>query len=429
MKKTKRNWQYYVLAFCIFLSMLCTACSGASGNKSTNATVKADFGSAEDFEAALNAGQDLTGKTVTFKVKSVHPDSILGHNLWAGEHLNFISDEDPGIKSGDIVTVKVTKISNSLGSWIIHYELQSSTSQSASVNPTKTTTPTTSAEPKTEGQVIGGPSLCGNYYAVITAIKSLDYIQSEDGKENVSEDEEVIYVFADVANFTKRKQTITNDLISLYADSNKATETVLNTPVCLDGYNENWMCELDPSMDTVLLRGFIVEKGWKEIIIFIDEKYWIVHPDDVGDKEEYKDKTWFPFEMPKLTAEGEEIYSEDYSIVFDGFTIYTKHGEKYAIFKFTVNNTTGKTIDYDHVGFDMRGYYNRRPLGDATYLLDDTIDHYTNVFDIDDIKSGMSAKVYVAFSTEVEVGCFSCAYDVGFGGMSKLLAMVHVESK
>ncbi len=62
------------------------------------------------FEKAVNNGEDLIGKTVTFTVVDVRPDSALGFDLWGGEHLNFVSEEDPGIKQGEEITVIVTGV-------------------------------------------------------------------------------------------------------------------------------------------------------------------------------------------------------------------------------------------------------------------------------------------------------------------------------
>ena len=81
-----------------------------------------DYGDAESFEAALNAGENLEGKTVRFYASELHPDSAMGYNVWAGEHLNFISSRNPDIKEGDTVDVKATEITSSMGSWFIKYE-------------------------------------------------------------------------------------------------------------------------------------------------------------------------------------------------------------------------------------------------------------------------------------------------------------------
>ena len=99
----------------VMLSVLLAACGSVS-------KTVADYGDAESFEAALNRGENLEGKTVIFIAKELHPDSKLGYNVWAGEHLNFVSGRNPDIKEGEAVAVKTTTIENLLGSWVIKYE-------------------------------------------------------------------------------------------------------------------------------------------------------------------------------------------------------------------------------------------------------------------------------------------------------------------
>jgi len=103
----------FVLIVCILAGSL-TAC----GKKE----VAVDYPDVTVFEADLNKGEDLTGKTVTFTVSELVPDSAFGYNMQTGEHLNFCSSSNPGVKAGDTITVKVTEISSMFGSYIIYYE-------------------------------------------------------------------------------------------------------------------------------------------------------------------------------------------------------------------------------------------------------------------------------------------------------------------
>lgn len=102
-----------ILIIVIILSSLLTACSES---------VEVDFSNVDDFEAALNEGEDLTGKVVTFTINKLVPNSAFGYNLQTGEHLNFCSATNPGAKGGETITVKVTEIKSVLGSYIISYE-------------------------------------------------------------------------------------------------------------------------------------------------------------------------------------------------------------------------------------------------------------------------------------------------------------------
>ena len=54
------------------------------------------------------------------------PNTALGYNVQAGEHLNFISSTNPNVKVGDIMTVKVDTVVSLLGTWLIRYEKLSS---------------------------------------------------------------------------------------------------------------------------------------------------------------------------------------------------------------------------------------------------------------------------------------------------------------
>ncbi|MDE5557511.1 MAG: hypothetical protein K2J32_07430 [Ruminococcus sp.] len=101
----------------VFLSIImCLALFSCGGN--------VDYKDAESFESALNAGEDLIGKTVTFTVEEFSPNSAFGYNLQAGEHLNFCSSENPNAKAGDTVTVKVESVKSVIGSYIIYYKMK-----------------------------------------------------------------------------------------------------------------------------------------------------------------------------------------------------------------------------------------------------------------------------------------------------------------
>ena len=82
-----------------------------------------DYDSAAKYEADLNNGVDTVGKIVRFGVISYHPDSALGYNAWAGEHLNFISSDDIKVSEKNVITGKVVKTNSSFGSWYIDYEV------------------------------------------------------------------------------------------------------------------------------------------------------------------------------------------------------------------------------------------------------------------------------------------------------------------
>lgn len=108
-----RNSRCAVLLAAVLLCML-TACGQAK--------IPLDYGDETAFEADLNAGKDLVGKTVSFVAAELHPQSLSGYDIWAGEHLNFISAENPNVEVGETVTVRVTDVASVLGSWLLRYE-------------------------------------------------------------------------------------------------------------------------------------------------------------------------------------------------------------------------------------------------------------------------------------------------------------------
>ncbi len=94
-----------------------------TGCKRNKETIDVDYENAAVYEQALNDGEDTTGKTVKFIVDSIHTGGLYPYDIWAGEHLNFISEEDPKVKNGKEITVKITDVESFLGSWIIKYEI------------------------------------------------------------------------------------------------------------------------------------------------------------------------------------------------------------------------------------------------------------------------------------------------------------------
>ena len=105
----------------LLVAVLITLCFVGCG---TEKTVTPDYTDAASFEAALNEGADMTGKIVQFTVSEFVPNSALGYNMQAGEHLNFCSSSSPKVQTGDTVIVEVTEVTSSLGSYIISYKMK-----------------------------------------------------------------------------------------------------------------------------------------------------------------------------------------------------------------------------------------------------------------------------------------------------------------
>lgn len=87
-----------------------------------------DYNDANTFENALNEGVKVKGKIARIRINDYAPDSILGINCHAGEHLNFISQTDIDVEKGDTIVVRVKEEPSKiflLGSWKIYCEVLS----------------------------------------------------------------------------------------------------------------------------------------------------------------------------------------------------------------------------------------------------------------------------------------------------------------
>ena len=111
--------KYFSLIVLVVFVISLVGCGGAK----ESAEIVVDYPDVVDFESALNNGDDLTGKTVTFTADKLVPDGVMGYTIWAGEHLNFVSTENPGIKEGDTVTVEIVEVASALGSFFLTYEV------------------------------------------------------------------------------------------------------------------------------------------------------------------------------------------------------------------------------------------------------------------------------------------------------------------
>lgn len=116
MKQWMNKITTFIITIIIFTAFF------ASCSKLETKKIKLDYSDATLFENDLNNGKDLTGKTTKVNVVDFYPNSQWGYNIWAGEHLNFVSEKHPHVQVGDVLYVKVTDISSVMGSYIIKYE-------------------------------------------------------------------------------------------------------------------------------------------------------------------------------------------------------------------------------------------------------------------------------------------------------------------
>lgn len=112
-------------------------------NPVSTADYEIDYADAASLEKALNDGVKVNGKIVQFEVLEYKPDSILGINCWAGEHLNFISDNKLDVGAGNVIVGKVTEEPSKTltGSWKIYYDVLSIGGEKVEDNITPITEP------------------------------------------------------------------------------------------------------------------------------------------------------------------------------------------------------------------------------------------------------------------------------------------------
>ncbi|WP_404458316.1 hypothetical protein [Oceanobacillus kapialis] len=109
----------YLFILMLGLILILAAC----GDSASSSSPEPDY-TTEEFEKALNDGEEVTGKTVAVKISDIAPDSAFGFNLQAGEHLNFVSSENPELQAGDEFVAEVEEVENVMGSFIINYKMK-----------------------------------------------------------------------------------------------------------------------------------------------------------------------------------------------------------------------------------------------------------------------------------------------------------------
>lgn len=80
----------------------------------------ADYTAAQA-ESVLEKGKKIDGRTVKLTVKKLEPKSAFGYNIEAGKHLNFVDSDNPEVKVGQTVILKVNKVKSFVGSWLLSY--------------------------------------------------------------------------------------------------------------------------------------------------------------------------------------------------------------------------------------------------------------------------------------------------------------------
>ena len=217
-----------------------------------------------------------------------------------------------------------------------------------------------------------------------------------------SPDNDVIIGFFDFFNPLNKRIYFNPADITCYADGIQVSDVESIIKPEADGVLRYYYAYLDPGTKIQSISDFEVPKNWEELKFFYNsECMWTIHKEDVSTENYEFDSLYKDVKVNfEETKEGDNIYSERYEIIFDGFELYDwkdyKDTKKMAVFKFTYNNTSDEAIKLDFL--DCIGYQDGYVMSERhEYDMEDKIGDYINCSDVESIEKGMTAKMYIGF--------------------------------
>lgn len=268
---------------------------------------------------------------------------------------------------------------------------------------------------------VGDIGYVDDIYVGLSYVKKMNYLPTALGENtDIGEGNEVILGFFDFYNSSDEKEYVNPSDITCYVDGVQVEDVEDNyIKVVCDGIRQYSNIYMDDNTQMISVQDFAVPSGWNEIKFYFEsECVWTISPDDVM-TDDYEFSSMYDLDIQRdLVEEDTIIYQGDYEVIYKGVSDYTYSSvygdEKYVAFKFTINNTGEETIDYSFAGFEMAAYQNNYYLGDADYVLDNKIDDFSNIFNIDTIEPGMTTNIYIAFESFVSDGDLYMIYDDGY---------------
>ncbi len=274
----------------------------------------------------------------------------------------------------------------------------------------------------TENMSVGEIGEKKDIYVGLSYVKRMSSLPDALGGTNEvsSPNNEVIVGFFEFFNGSGKKVSVNPDDITCYVDGTQVKDVESYTNILVDDVRQFYSTELEPDTKLISCQDFEVPKDWKEIKFFYESTcVWVVHPEDVK-TEAFEMKPMFDnYITMDETQPGTIIYDSEYQLTYEGNEYYTYHNQvwgdyHYIVFKYNINNTSDEAIDCSLVGYKMRAYQDGYALEDATYTLDDKIDGFINIFDIDSIEKGMSSDIYIAFPVVKQEGDLYMVFDDGY---------------
>ena len=274
---------------------------------------------------------------------------------------------------------------------------------------------------KTSFKDMGLGDICkvDEYYVGLQYVKKMAYLPTALGKEEVSPDSEVILGFFEFFNGSWEEIKVNPGDITCYADGTQVGDVETYIKVEADGVKQFSYATLDSGYRLITCQDFDVPKDWKELKFFYSSNcIWTIRNDDVSEKDYTPDIMMYSIQKRDLTAVDDVIYSKEYEIQFKGHQLYYDEDawftSDYVVFKFRVTNKSSQELNTGLMGYDMRAYQDGTLLGDATYTLNDKVDGYINIFDVDSVAPGMSSNIYVAFEAKKKDSVWMMVYDDGY---------------
>lgn len=257
----------------------------------------------------------------------------------------------------------------------------------------------------------------GKTYLSLAYVKRSNEIHYLSVTDYADSEHEILYFFVDTYNDSDELKNITSWDFSCYIDGSQVDHFDCNFLFTEDGVSQYNSNEVDAGCGHLLALDYEVPLEWSEAKLYYkSDCIWIIKNDEVSSEAYDGRKIIDAGYSYQNTPVNKTIYSGDYELVYDGFEYYTAENYYtdvyYAVFKFTMNAKS--EIDTSLFGHNMRCYQNNYLSDDATYTMDNKIDDYINIFDVDEVHEGMSAKIYIAFEIPEKGGDFRMVFDDGY---------------
>lgn len=239
-------------------------------------------------------------------------------------------------------------------------------------------------------------------YIGLSYVKVSPNLPTALGTEEVDSNHEVILAYFDIYNGGNKEKSVRTDDISCYADGNIVDDVESYFKLDSDGIGQFYIASLEAGKKLITCNDYEVPKGWNELKFFYQSTcIWTVTSGEVSNADFEFSSMYDESEKQDVTSEDSIVYSGKYELMYKGYQQFSKDilgkTENYVIVKLRINNTSNEKYDCSLSGYKMQLYVDDYLIDDADYILDDKIDGFNNIFNIDSVESGMSANIYVAF--------------------------------